>query len=185
MSAQVTLPAGSKLVFSNKEILSAIDGLADKLNEQLKNETPVTLCVMQGGLIFSGQLLPKLNCMLEIDYLHATRYDNKTAGGALKWLAYPVTSLKGRCVLIMDDILDEGNTLKAIIDYCEQQGATKIISAVLLKKNHSRCLDDECITAALTDNIALTVEDNYVFGYGMDYDGKFRQLDSIYALPDD
>jgi hypoxanthine phosphoribosyltransferase len=182
MSQKIPLPAGCKLVYSNKEILSALDKLADKLDAQLQGENPVALCVMQGGLIFSGQLLPKLNCMLEIDYLHATRYDNTTSGAALKWKAYPVTPLAGRCVLILDDILDEGNTLKAIIDYCREQGAAKIVSAVLLKKIHDRCLGDECINQALTENIALTVEDKYVFGFGMDYEGRYRQLDAIYAL---
>ncbi len=182
MNPELTLPAGCKQIISNREIISAMDKLADKLNQQLKNDTPVVLCVMHGGLIFSGQLLPRLNCMLEIDYLHATRYQDKTTGGLLKWLAYPVTSLKGRSVLILDDILDEGITLKAIIEYCKKQGATKITSAVLLKKNHQRCLDDDAIKTTLTDNIALTVEDKYVFGYGMDYNGKYRQLDAIYAL---
>ena len=173
------LPDNSRLVFSNAEISDALERLAGKLNKQLKDETPVVLCVMQGGLVFSGHLIPRLECMLEIDYIHATRYDNKTSGGELVWKAYPVTSLKGRTVLVLDDILDEGQTLQSIIQYCELQGARKIISAVLLKKNHDRCVDEE-----LTDNIALNVDDHYVFGFGMDYDGKYRQLDSIYALED-
>lgn len=171
------LPDNCKLVFSNAEINSALEKLADKLNPQLENEVPVVLCVMQGGLIFSGQLIPRLQCMLEIDYIHATRYNNKTLGGELVWKAYPVTSLTDRTVLILDDILDEGQTLQSIVQYCDQQGASKIISAVLLRKNHNRCVDDQ-----LTDNIALNVEDKYVFGFGMDYDGKYRQLDAIYAL---
>ena len=171
------LPDNCKQVFSNTEITDALQKLADKLNPQLKNETPVVLCVMQGGLIFSGQLIPKLQCMLEIDYIHATRYDNKTAGGELVWKAYPVTSLVNRTVLVLDDILDEGQTLQSIVQYCEAQGASKILSAVLLRKNHGRCVDD-----SLTDNIALHVEDRYVFGFGMDYNGKYRQLDAIYAL---
>lgn len=171
------LPDNCHLVFSNAEINRALEKLADKLNRQLENDTPVVLCVMQGGLVFSGHLIPRLQCMLEIDYIHATRYDNKTSGGALAWKAYPVTSLAKRTVLILDDILDEGQTLQSIIQYCESQGASKIISAVLVRKNHDRCVDEK-----LTDNIALNVEDRYVFGFGMDYDGKYRQLDSIYAL---
>ena len=171
------LPDNCTLVFDNTEINSALERLAGKLNQQLKNETPVVLCVMQGGLIFSGHLIPRLRCMLEIDYIHATRYDNKTSGGELTWKAYPVTSLTERTVLILDDILDEGQTLQSIVQYCELQGASKIISAVLLRKNHGRCVDKK-----LTDNIALNVDDRYVFGFGMDYDGKYRQLDSIYAL---
>lgn len=181
----LNIPDSCKLVFSHSEISSALDKLADKLNLQLKNQTPVVLCVMQGGLVFSGQLIPRLHCMLEIDYIHATRYDNQTSGGELSWKAYPVTPLKDRTVLILDDIFDEGRTLKSIIQYCESQGASNIVSAVLLRKNHNRCIQHDCIDAALTDNIALTVEDKYVFGFGMDYNGQYRQLDSIYALEED
>lgn len=179
---ELHLPSGCKLVFTNKQITSALDELADKLNQQLKNETPVVLCVMQGGLVFAGQLIPKLSCMLEIDYIHATRYNNQTLGSEITWRAYPVTPLDGRTVLILDDILDEGKTLHSIIQYCESQGAAKIISAVLLRKIHSRCVGQDYIDTTLTDNIALTVEDKYVFGFGMDYNGRYRQLHSIYAI---
>ena len=171
------LPDNCKLVFDNAEISQAIDHLADRLNKQLVGETPVALCVMQGGLIFSGHLIPRLQCMLDIDYIHATRYGNTTSGGQLTWKSYPDTALNGRTVLILDDILDEGHTLQSIQNYCQQQGANKVISAVLVRKNHQRC-----VASGLTDNVALDVEDKYVFGFGMDYDGKYRQLDSIYAL---
>jgi hypoxanthine phosphoribosyltransferase len=183
--SELNIPDSCKLVFSNTEITAALDKLAAKLNQQLKNENPVVLCVMQGGLIFSGQLIPRLHCMLEIDYIHATRYDNKTSGGELTWKAYPVTELKDRTVLILDDIFDEGRTLKSIIQYCESQGATNVISAVLLRKKHDRCISHDCIDESLTDNVALTVEDKYVFGFGMDYNGQYRQLDSIYALEEE
>ena len=182
--SDLTLPSGSKLVFSNQEINAALDQLADKLNPQIKNDNPVVLCVMQGGLLFSGHLIPKLNCMLEIDYIHVTRYNNETSGGELLWKAYPATKLKDRAVLILDDILDEGKTLQAIIQYCEEQGAAKVDAAVLLRKKHDRCVDHHRTDEALTDNIALTVEDEYVFGFGMDYNGLYRQLDSIYAIED-
>jgi len=176
------LPTGSTQIYSKLQILDALDVLANKLNKKLKNENPVVLCVMQGGLLFSGHLIPRLTCMLEIDYIHVSRYHNKTSGGELSWKAYPVTPLEGRAVLILDDILDEGKTLQAIIQYCEQQGAKNIESAVLLKKNHKRCVDYGSDDGLLTENIALTVEDKYVFGFGMDYNGLYRQLDSIYAL---
>lgn len=182
MLPDLNLPTNCKLVFNNAEITSALDKLADKLNLQLKNETPVALCVMQGGLVFSGQLIPKLHCMLEVDYIHATRYNNQTTGCELLWKSYPATSLKDRTVLIMDDILDEGITLQSIVQYCQAQGATKVVTAVLLKKIHDRCVDQNCINDVISDNIALTVDDKYVFGFGMDYNGQYRQLHSIYAL---
>ena len=182
MKHDLNLPANCKRVFDRIEISDALDALAIKLNKQLENETPLVLCVMQGGLVFAGHLIPKLSCMLEIDYIHATRYDDQTSGSQLQWKAYPAASLKNRTVLILDDILDEGVTLQSIIQYCELQGASSVISAVLLKKIHDRCVSDDCISAALIDNFALTVEDEYVFGFGMDYNGQYRQLDSIYAL---
>ena len=176
------LPSGCERIFDNTEIVNALDKLAYKLNQQLENQKPVVLCVMQGGLVFSGQLIPRLNCLMEIDCVHATRYNNKTVGDTLSWKSYPSTSLKDRTILILDDILDEGLTLQAIVQYCESQGASNVISAVLLKKIHSRCLDHDTIRNTLTDNIALTVEDRYVFGFGMDLNGQYRQLPHIYAL---
>ncbi len=180
--SHITLPADCKLVFSNQEINAALDRLANKLNAKLTDSNPVVLCVMQGGLLFSGHLIAKLNCMLEIDYIHVTRYNNKTSGGDILWKAQPVTLLKNRTVLILDDIYDEGKTLKAIIEYCQQQGASKVEAAVLLRKKHDRCINHQATNEALSDNVALTVADKYVFGFGMDYNGLYRQLDSIYAL---
>lgn len=177
-----SLPSNSRLIFNNNQITNALENLATKLNKQLHNEKPLVLCVMQGGLVFSGQLIPKLNCMLEIDYIHATRYNNETSGGELLWKSYPVASLKNRTVLILDDILDEGITLQSIIEYCEEQGAKNVFSAVLLKKNHNRCVQETAVDDALNGNFALTVNDEYVFGFGMDYNGQYRQLDAIYAL---
>jgi hypoxanthine phosphoribosyltransferase len=179
---KVELPDNCELVFDNNAISNALDRLADKLNQQLVNDNPVVLCVMQGGLVFSGHIIPKLKCMLEIDYIHATRYNNLTTGGEINWISYPVTSLKNRTVLILDDILDEGITLRAIVDYCVAQGAEKVVSAVLLKKDHDRCAQHDSLEVNLSGNIALTVGDDYVFGFGMDYEGKYRQLDSIFAL---
>ena len=181
MSAQ-DLPAGCQLVYDNASIISALDKLAVKLNKKLSNKIPLVLTVMQGGLIFAGQLIPRLQCMLEIDYIHATRYNNETAGGELTWKSYPSNALKDRTILILDDILDEGYTLQAIIQYCESQGAEEVLSAVLVKKQHARCVEHECLERTLTDNIALTVEDKYVFGFGMDLNGQYRQLDAIYKL---
>jgi len=173
------LPEKCTRVYSFAQISEALDRLADRLNAQLKGENPLVLTVMQGGLIFAGQLIPKLDCMLDIDYIHATRYKNATRGSSLEWKAHPASSLENRTVLILDDILDEGTTLKAVIDYCYERGASRVLSAVLLKKIHQRCVDD-----SLTDNIALTVDDRYVFGFGMDYHGQYRHVDGIYAVED-
>lgn len=167
----------SDLIYSAEQVGEAIDSIADQLNERLKDAQPLLLCVMNGGLVFSGHLLTRLNCFPQIDYIHATRYRNQTSGSALEWRAYPQHDLKGRSVVILDDILDEGITLKEIIDYCREQGAKEVLSAVLVKKKHERCAD-----GVESDYVGLEVEDKYVFGFGMDYKSQLRHLDGIYAL---
>lgn len=167
----------ASLIYNAEQIAQAIDEMALKLNQRLKTSQPLVLCVMNGGLIFTGSLMTRLNCFPQVDYVHATRYKNQTRGSELDWRTYPSNDLKDRTILILDDILDEGITLKAIIDYCHEQGAKEVISAVLIKKKHNRCLENFC-----SDYVGLEVEDKYVFGYGMDYQSQLRHLNSIYAL---
>lgn len=167
----------SHLIYNAEQISQAIDNLAAQLNDRLKDAQPLLLCVMNGGLVFSGHLLTRLNCFPQVDYIHATRYRNQTSGSKLDWRAYPQNNLKDRSVLIIDDILDEGITLKEIIDYCHQQGAKEVVSAVLVRKKHDRCIDN-----VETNYVGLEVEDKYVFGFGMDYKSQLRHLNAIYAL---
>lgn len=167
----------AELVFERAQIESAIEKLAERLTDRLGESAPLVLCVMQGGLMFTGRIMSMLPLACEFDYIHASRYCNTTRGNRLEWLAYPKKSLAERTVLILDDILDEGQTLAAIEQYCRDQGASEVISAVLLQKRHDRLEPDmDC------EFVALEVDDRYVFGYGMDYKGQLRHLDSIYAV---
>jgi len=171
------LPANCERLFNAGQIQQALDTLAQQLNASLANQPVVALCVMNGGLIFTGQLLTRLTFETAIDYCHATRYRNTTRGDTLQWLSRPQQNLQDRTVLILDDILDEGVTLKAIQDYCRMQGAARVLCAVLLEKHHNRRIE-----SVEADFVALHVEDRYVFGFGMDYKGNYRNLDAIYAL---
>ena len=166
----------AECLYSREQVESAIEELAGKISEKLADENPLVLCVMTGALIPMGILLTHLNFPLQIDYIHATRYGNETAGSELKWISQPHGSLTDRTVLIVDDILDEGLTLDAIIRECEKLGARKVYSAVLVEKRHERNIG---ISA---DYVGLQVEDRYVFGYGMDYKGFLRNAPGIYAV---
>ncbi|MCK5002719.1 MAG: hypoxanthine-guanine phosphoribosyltransferase [Gammaproteobacteria bacterium] len=167
----------SHLIYSAEQVAQAIDSIAAQLNDRLKGAQPLLLCVMNGGLVFTGHLLTRLNCFPQVDYIHATRYRNEISGSTLDWRAYPQKDLKDRTVLILDDILDEGITLKEIIDYCCEQGAKEVITAVLIKKKHDRCQD-----GVESDYVGLEVEDKYVFGFGMDYKSQLRHLNGVYSL---
>lgn len=163
---------------TESEVEAAIDRIAAQLNAQLKDRNPLFYCVMNGGLVFAGRLLPRLHFPLQVDYMHATRYRQETSGGELGWKVKPEHSPKGRCVLIVDDILDEGHTLAAIIDYCKKEGAAEVFTAALVDKKHDR----KAYPNMKCDFTGLEVADRFLFGYGMDYKGYWRNAPGIYAV---
>ncbi|WP_428622603.1 hypoxanthine-guanine phosphoribosyltransferase [Sedimenticola sp.] len=169
--------ANADLLCTSEQVNAALADLAGRISREYADKQPIILCVMTGALIPAGQLLPLLDFPLEIDYCHATRYGANTSGGKLHWIREPALTLRGRHVLVFDDILDEGVTLAAILQYCQHAGAESVGCAVLVEKSHQR--KAEGIHA---DYIGLTVDDRYVFGAGMDYKGCWRNLSGIYAL---
>lgn len=170
----------SQCLYDAAQVDAAIDALAQSIEQELEGSFPLVLCVMNGGLYLTGQLLRRWEFPLTVDYVHATRYRLATLGRDVVWKAYPQNELKDRHVLIVDDILDQGYTLDEVQKYCQKQGAASTRSAFLIKKNHQRAqlgLD--------ADFIALECDDHYVYGCGMDYSGHFRNFSSIYALQTD
>jgi hypoxanthine phosphoribosyltransferase len=152
--------------------------LADEISAKLGSRTPLVLTVMGGAVVFSGQLLPLLGFPLEVDYVHVTRYGDTTRGGTIEWKVRPRVPVGGRTVLVLDDILDEGITLAAIRDGLLTDGAQEVHCAVFADKHIGR---DKPIAA---DFVGITLPDRYVFGFGMDVQGAWRNLPDIYALND-
>ena len=165
----------AELIHSEQVVNEAISNIAKQLNADYANESPIVLCVMKGGVFFTGQLLPQLRFALDFDYVHATRYHG-VEGSTIKWFVKLKKDIIGRKVLILDDILDQGVTLKAIVDDCLQLGAVDIKVAVLVEKQL------EVIKPVKADYIGMFVPDRYVFGCGMDVYGWWRNLPAIYAL---
>ena len=171
--------AEADLLCSAAEVEAAIDNLAQAITGELKDKNPVVLCLMIGAVIVVGKLLPKLHFPLQLEYVHATRYQGSTTGGDMHWVRTPSVPLKDRTVLIIDDILDEGVTLSIMIEECKKLQAGQIYTAVLADKQikKSRALKHANFTG-------LTIPDYYVFGYGMDYKGYLRNAPGIYAVKD-
>lgn len=163
---------------SAEEISAALDKLAISITEKLKDSCPVILGVMVGALIPMGHLLTRLRFPLEADYLHATRYRGAMRGGDLHWLVEPHLNLRDRTVLVVDDVMDGGLTLSAIIDYCKQAGAKEVYSAVMVDKVRTR----EPGVHFEPNFVGLQVEDRFLFGFGLDYHGYWRNLPEIYAV---
>lgn len=171
----------AECLYDMNEIQNAIKKMAAEITQEMQHENPLVLCVMIGALIPTGYLTTHLNFPLEIDYIHATRYRGTTRGGDLHWLVEPRQSLKNRTILIVDDVMDGGLTLAAIIDYCHQNGAKKVYSAVMVNKDRKR----EDGVHFEPNFVGLHTEDKYLFGFGLDYEEYLRNAPGIYAVAEE
>lgn len=165
-------------LYSRGQVTDAIAEVAGRLTRDYAERFPVFVTIMNGGLVFAGELLTLLDFPLEVDYLHASRYHGETSGGEVRWIVTPSANLAGRDVVILDDILDVGSTLLAIVEACKAQGAANVRTCVLVDKNHDRKAQSEL----KADYTALNVEDAYLFGMGMDYKGYWRNAPGIFAV---
>ncbi|MEW9570556.1 hypoxanthine-guanine phosphoribosyltransferase [Rhodanobacter sp. Si-c] len=169
--------AHADVLFERAEIETVIADLGRRIDAALEGERAVFLTVMNGALMFAGQLALSIRTDLEFDYVHATRYRGATSGSDLHWLREPAVDLDGRTVLLVDDILDEGHTLKAVREDCLRRGAKRVLIASLCSKQHDRLVE-----GIASDFNGVELPDRYVFGYGMDYHEQGRNLPAIYAL---
>lgn len=173
------LLASAEVIYDEAAVQAAVNQVAARIGERLAERNPLVLCVMTGGVVFCGQLMTKLLFPLDFDYLHATRYGPDTQGGKISWRAAPWTPVKGRSVLVVDDILDEGVTLAAVKESLLRQGAEEVLLAVFADKLNGKHKPVEA------DFTGLTVPDRFVFGFGMDAGGAWRNLPAIYAVRED
>ena len=170
----------SEVLFSRETVLQAIDRLAVRVTVALAEENPLLVCVLNGGLPFAGALMQRLQFPLELTYLHVGRYGRETRGGELIWHARSPVSFRDRHVLLADDILDKGVTMAALKTHCLETGARAVSVAVLVRKALTEP-DPERLTP---DFQALACPDRYLFGWGMDYQGYWRNLPDIHVLPE-
>jgi len=166
----------SSVIYSEIEIKTVIKNIADQVNQTIKTDDLYVLCVMNGALIFAGQLLPRLEKNIQYSYIHATRYAASLTGGPIHWLVKPPIDIKGKTVLILDDILDEGITLREIATTCLAMKAKAIYTAVLFDKEITK------EKSYFPNFIGLKVPNRFVFGYGLDCKGLGRNLPHLYAL---
>ena len=164
------------LLCSAEESALAVRRVAAEITARLAAANPLVLAVMGGAVVFTGQLLPQLIFPLDFDYLHVSRYGDVTSGGQLTWIVEPRSAVAGRVVLVVDDILDEGVTLAEVVRRLLAQGASEVLSAVFADKNIGRA------KPIAADFVGLRLPNRYVFGYGMDVRGAWRNLPAVYAV---
>ena len=164
------------ILFDADQVRDAVARMALEISGKLKDDFPVVLSVMGGAAVFTGQLLPQLRFPLEFGAIEVTRYNNDIQGRDITWTLAPRDNVRDRVVLVIDDILDEGVTLAAIRKRLLELGARKVYAAVFADKDIGR---KKPVSA---DFIGVTVPNRYVFGFGMDAYGLWRNLPAIYAL---
>jgi hypoxanthine phosphoribosyltransferase len=159
-----------------EEVQAAVRRVASQIEQRLSSVYPMVLAVMGGAVVFAGQLLPLLRFPLDFDYIHASRYGVATRGAGVDWKVSPPGLVKDRVVLVLDDILDHGETMNAIRQRLLELGAKQFYCAVLVQKTLSM---KKPIDA---DFVGLTIPDRFVFGCGMDARGFWRNLPEIRAM---
>jgi hypoxanthine phosphoribosyltransferase len=170
----------SRVLFNREEVAAAVQKMADEINEYYGDKPLVLISVLTGAIIPAAWLITKLKMPIQMDFVHATRYRGGLYGAELEYRVPPRLDLKGKTVLIVDDIFDEGNTLAAIKGSVESRKAESVKMAALVRKDHDRGLPRDYV-----DFVGLDVPDVYVFGCGMDAYEEWRHLDEILVLGDD
>jgi hypoxanthine phosphoribosyltransferase len=163
-------------IASAEQVQAAVRRISAEIELRLSTSYPLVLAVMGGAVVFAGQLLPMLKFPLDFDYIHASRYGQGTSGSGIEWRVSPPTLAKGRSVLVVDDILDHGETMAAIRARLLELGAQAVYCAVLVEK----ILDQKKPIHA--DFVGLKIPDRFVFGCGMDAKGYWRNLPEIRAM---
>lgn len=174
------LLASSELIFDEDAVQAAVDRIAADLNARFNQADsalyPLVLGIMGGAVVFAGQLLTRLKFPLEFDYIHATRFGNQDQGGRIQWKVEPRAEVRGRTVIVLDDILDEGQTLAHVRQRLLDMGAHEVVLAVFADKDLGHA---KPVTA---DYVGLVLPNKFVIGYGMDAYGYWRNLGSIRAI---
>ena len=176
-------PAQARRILAESDVLvdaaactAATARMAAAITAAIGHEMPLVLAVMGGATVFAGQLLPRLAFPLEFDYIHVSRYGDKTRGGELRWKVEPSAHVRGRTVLVLDDILDEGETMAEIRRRVLELGAAHCYCAVFCEKSIAKAKPIKA------DFVGVTVPDRYVFGFGMDVSGMWRNLPAVHAV---
>ncbi|MEQ1582970.1 MAG: hypoxanthine-guanine phosphoribosyltransferase [Candidatus Nitrotoga sp.] len=165
----------AELIVSAEKVQAAVMSVAQEINTVLADMHPLLLSVMGGAVVFTGQLLPLLTFPLDFDYVHVSRYGTNQQGGILHWKVEPRENVAGRVVLVVDDILDEGETLAAVKQRVLDLGAAKFYSAVFADKRIGK------VKPVRADFVGLELPNRFVFGFGMDIHGAWRNLPAVYA----
>ena len=163
------------VLISEKEIDNRILEIADRINKDYEGEELTLICVLKGGVMFMCDLAKKLNLNVRLDFMSVSSYGSETkSSGVVKIIKDLDDSIDGKNVLVVEDIIDSGNTLSYLMDILKKRGPKSIKLCTLLDKPSRREKKD-----VFVDYVCFEIEDKFVVGYGLDYDQRYRNLPYI------
>jgi hypoxanthine phosphoribosyltransferase len=174
------LLANATEIVTPAEVQAAVARVADQLNTRFGNSNdktfPLVLGVMGGAVVFTGNLLPQLDFPLEFDYIHVSRYGDDDRGGEIVWKVIPRKNVAGRTIVVLDDILDEGETLAHVKQRLLDMGAAEVLVVVFADKDLGRAKPIKA------DLVGLTLPNQFVVGFGMDVYNYWRNLPGLWSI---
>ena len=166
------------LFLSESEILKGIKNVAEKIKSDLREEDPLFICVLNGAFMFASDLVKQLDFPCELCFIRLKSYEGTKTEGKVKEIYGLVEEIKNRNVVILEDIIDTGHTMYGLIENLSKQSPASIRIATLLFKPEALQL------AIKPDYVVIEIPNDFVVGYGLDYEGHGRNLRNIYKICD-
>jgi len=168
-----------KILISRDEIAKAIDRLAREIKRDYQGKQPLLIGILKGSFVFMADLIRQLDLSLELDFIRLSSYGAaRESSGKVRVVQGVKTPIKGRNVLVVEDIVDTGITISFLLDYLKKKRPASLKLCTLTDKPSRRRVPIHI------DYLGFTVPDKFIVGYGIDFDEKLRYLPHIYTLED-
>ena len=166
-----------RLFISNEKITDTIEKMADKMNRDLAGKSPLFICILNGSFIFAAELFKKISIMdSEISFILLASYEVDTTTGNVRQLIGLNENIEGRTVVVLEDIVDSGITLDHIYNMLNMMHPARLITATLLLK------PDALKLQLCPDYVGIEIPNDFIVGFGLDYNGFGRNLSDIYSV---
>lgn len=164
------------LSIPDHQIQEAVKNVAETINHEIAGTNPLFICVLNGAFMFAADLMKHINFPCEITFIKLSSYDGLYTTGTVKEIIGLNESVVGRNVVVVEDIVDTGITMERILDSLHAKGAKEIRVATFLQK------PDALQRPIKVDYVAMKIPNDFIVGYGLDYDGYGRNLKDIYTV---
>ena len=165
-----------ELFITEKVIAEAIEKVAEQINKELDGKDPLFVCVLNGSFMFAAELMKKVTIPCEITFVRMASYQGIVSSGVLKEIYGLEENIEDRTVVVVEDIVDTGNTITLVLDQLACDNPKEVKVATLLFKPDALKADVKL------DYVALKIPNDFIVGYGLDYDGYGRNLSDIYKI---